>query len=66
MCIRDRRPALVTDDAPRKAGQDRASRPLRDVSDGGSGDSPSAVPGDPATDRTIETKTVVAGLGMTA
>jgi len=47
-------PALVADDAPRKAdqdrGEDRASRALCDVSDGGSSDSPRAVPGDPATD----------------
>ena len=60
---------LVSDDAAGETGQDRgedrAACPLRDVSDGGGGDPPSIVSGNPATDRTVETTNRVAGFRMT-
>ncbi len=63
------RPALVADDAARETDQDRGedcpSCPIRDVSDGGSGHSPQAVPDDSATDRSAENEKSVTRAGMT-
>jgi hypothetical protein len=63
------RPALVADHATRETDQDRGedclSCPIRDVSDGGSGDSPYAVPDDSATDRPAENEKSVTRAGMT-
>ena len=60
---------LVTDDAAGKADQDRsedrATRPLRDVPDGRSGDPTPAVPGDSAKYRTAQDDTASAETGMT-
>ena len=61
--------ALVTDHVAGEADQDRGedcpSRSVRDVSDGGSGDSSQAVPSDSAANRTAENEKSVTRAGMT-
>ncbi len=61
--------ALVVDDTAGEADQDRCedcpSHSVRDVSDGGSGDSSQAVPSDSATDCPAENEKSVTRAGMT-
>ena len=61
--------ALVPDNVAREAdqdwGEDCPSCPIRDVPNGGSGDSPAAFSTDPTADRTAENEKTVTCTGMT-
>jgi len=55
----------VAREADQDWGEDYPSCPIRDVSNGGSGDSPAAFSTDPTADRTAENEKTVTCTGMT-